>query len=264
VRFTNTIDVERMSRTQRVRALFTTRLGGVSQGEFSSLNLGLHVGDRKEDVLQNRKRVAEQIGVPLEHWVAGEQVHGDHVAVIRESERGRGAFDYEEAIPASDALITREKGIVLSTYAADCVPLLLFDPLMNAIGVVHAGWKGTSSKVAKKAIQMMQQEFGSRPEDIVTAIGPSIGPCCYEVDQRVRQAILSSFIHGDRFFTENERGKWQFSLWDANISALLEAGVKRDNIEHLAMCTSCSVDQFYSYRKESGNTGRHAGLIVLV
>jgi polyphenol oxidase len=118
--------------------------------------------------------------------------------------------------------------------------------------------------VVKKTVEKMQQEWGSRPEDLLVAIGPSIGPCCYEVDERVRQAFVSAFTNGGRFLTENGKGKWQCSLWEANRSALLEAGIRREHIEHLELCTSCCVDRFYSYRREGGKTGRHAGLIALM
>lgn len=256
------LPIKEWNQTAQVVAGFTTRHGGISQGVYASLNLALHVGDEPARVVENRRMIAGQIGYPLENWVAGEQVHGDRVAVIGREERGRGAFRMEDALPACDAMITREKGIVLVTFAADCVPLLFFDPQRKAIGVAHAGWKGTVLKIAQKTVRKMQEAFASRPENIHVVLGPSIGPCCYEVDGKVHETVLAAYADGERFFQESGEGKWRFSLWQANRSALEEAGVRPQNIRLFEVCTSCHADRFYSYRREK-QTGRHAGIIVL-
>jgi YfiH family protein len=256
--------VRTLSTTQIV-ARFTNRHGGFSEAPYSSCNLGLHVGDDPERVIQNREEIARSIGVPLDFWVAGEQVHGSTVTVVTEEMRGRGARKQEDLLPATDALITNVPGVALSTYAADCVPLLFADEENGAIGVAHAGWKGTVAKIAGKTVKAMQETYGSDPAKIVVRIGPSIGPCCYEVDEPVASRVREAFgDKSDALLTPNPNGRWQLNLWQANVEALLEAGVAPEHILREDHCTSCRVDLYFSHRKEKGKTGRHAGIIALL
>lgn len=256
VRFGGYDERVRAVSNKRIVASFTTRQGG---------NLGLHVGDDPLRVIENRAQIAEQIGVPLDDWVAGDQVHGATVTVVRAEHRGRGAREQKDMLPATDALITDVPNLALSTYAADCVPILFADEKRGAVGVAHAGWQGTVAKVAAKTVQAMQAEYGSDPAQIIAKIGPSIGPCCYEVDEPVEQRVRASFGNlADELLTPNENGRWQFDLWKANALALLEAGVQFDHIVREDRCTSCQVDTYFSHRKECGKTGRHAGVIALL
>ncbi|MFC4770198.1 peptidoglycan editing factor PgeF [Effusibacillus consociatus] len=261
---TRFIDAEELNRTGVARAVFTTRIGGVSTGHWRGLNLGLHVGDRKEHVIANRELVSKEVNLSLDLWVCGEQVHGKRVAVIRAENRGRGAYSYDEAIPGTDALVTNQPGIVLSTFAADCVPILLLDPVNEAIAAVHAGWKGTKSQIAKEAILTLQKEFGSDPSQLLAAIGPSIDTCCYEVDQQVYIPFIEEYPQGESFFTAKENQRWQLSLPAANRQILLEAGLLPEHVTRVGGCTACNTDTFFSHRAEKGKTGRHAGLIVLL
>lgn len=252
-----------LTETGLVKHGFTSRLGGVSQPPFHTLNLGFTVQDAPEKVVENRRRAARAVGFPLEDLVALQQVHGDRVAVVAAEHRGRGALTYETALPGTDAVITNVPGVPLSTYHADCVPVIFLDPVTPAVGLAHAGWKGTALKIAAKTLLEMKKYFGTRVEDCLVAIGPSIGPCCYEVDRPVRDAFGQAFAHGEAFFRAAGQGKWHLDLWEANASALEEAGVPRDHIFTSRLCTGCQRDLFYSHRKENGLTGRMAALIML-
>lgn len=245
------------------RGAFTTRLDGVSAEQWTSLNLGLHVGDNDKDVLANREFVSKQLGVSLDDWVCGEQVHGKNVAIVTDAHRGRGARSYADSIPATDALVTNKPGIVLATFAADCVPILLCDPVTKTIAAVHAGWKGTKSRIVEETIRVMREQFGVQPQDLLAAIGPSIDACCYEVDTKVFIPFIEEYPGGETFFTPNENEKWHLSLPQANHQILLESGVLQQNIERVGGCTACQTELYFSHRKENGRTGRHAGLIFL-
>ncbi|MGB8956596.1 MAG: peptidoglycan editing factor PgeF [Tumebacillaceae bacterium] len=245
-------------------ARFTERTGGRSESPYTSLNVGLHVGDVDEHVIQNRERVAEEIGIPLDRWVAGDQVHGSTVTVVTEDMRGRGARTLESLLPATDALITDVPGLALTTYAADCAPLLFADPVRRVVGAAHAGWKGTVAKIAGKTVRALVDTYGCDPADIRVTIGPTIGACCYEVDDRVEREVRAAFAEHEELLESNEKGRWQFDVPLANEKALLEAGVRPEHIERLDRCTSCCVDRQFSHRREQGRTGRHAGVIALL
>ncbi|MEF3305551.1 peptidoglycan editing factor PgeF [Paenibacillus sp. GYB003] len=249
---------------------FTTRLGGVSAGHYDSLNCALHVADSPEHVAENRKRLADALRVPLEAWTCGEQVHGRNVAVVRRSDRGRGLLAREDAIPDTDALITNEPGIWLTSFYADCVPLYVFDPVRGAVGLAHAGWKGTVLEIARHTVEAMSAAFGTKPVDVLAAIGPSIGPCCYEVDGRVIERIEDCLtgIGADaearaRVYTPAEGGKAMLGLQELNRQIMIKAGILPMHIEMCGMCTGCRTDLFYSHRKENGSTGRMASWIGL-
>ena len=248
-------------------ARFTERTGGTSESPYTSLNLGLHVGDADEHVIANRERVAEEIGIPLDSWVAGDQVHGSTVTVVTEEMCGRGARSLASMLPATDALITDVPGLALSTYAADCAPLLFADPVRRVVGAAHAGWKGTVAKIAGKTVSALVEIYGCDPADIRVMIGPTIGSCCYEVDERVEREVRASFADHEDLLQANANGRWQFDVPLANEKAMLEAGVRPEHIEHiehLDRCTSCCVDRQFSHRREQGRTGRHAGVIALL
>ncbi|WP_040948451.1 peptidoglycan editing factor PgeF [Gorillibacterium massiliense] len=244
---------------------FTSRLGGVSQESFASLNCGLHVADDPDSVVANRRRVAEEIGIPLEGWVFGEQVHGKRVAVITAQDAGRGAFNRSSALPEADAFITREPRLVLAALFADCVPLFFADPVTGVIGLAHAGWKGTALAIAAETVAAMVNHFGVQPENLLAAIGPSIGSCCYEVDNRVIDEIdrvldlsASDKDNGERFpyYQKTIAGKYDLDLQQVNRQIMIKAGIMPSSIELSRYCTSCSTDLFYSHRKEKGITGR--------
>lgn len=257
------LTVTAFEETGLVQHGFTSRRGGVSDSPYDSLNLSFTVGDRVEQVLANRRRAAGAIGFPLEDLVALQQVHGDRVAVVTAEHKGRGAFTLDTALPETDAVITRERGVPLSTYHADCVPVFFLDPKTPAVGLAHAGWKGTALQIAAKTLLAMNRHFGTRVEDCLVAIGPSIGPCCYEVDGRVKEAFDEAWAGAGALFVATGKEKWHLNLWEANAGALAEIGVPRQHIFVSGLCTGCRTDWFFSHRKERGLTGRMAAFIML-
>lgn len=247
---------------------FSGRGGGVGTAPYDSLNLALHVGDHPGDVIANRKLTAGTLGFSLEDWTCGEQVHGSEVAVIGSDERGRGSQDRESAIQDTDGLLTNIPGILLTSYYADCVPLYFWDPVQQAVGLAHAGWKGTVAGIASRMIERMSDEFGSNAGDVRTAIGPSIGQCCYEVDDKVMSKVndLGLSAPGNNkdsglMYVDKGNGKYMLNLKEINRHIMIKAGILTDHIECTSWCTSCRNDLFFSYRKDGGMTGRMASWI---
>lgn len=242
---------------------FTGRDGGVSRAPYHSLNMGLHVGDIPEYVVENRSRVADAIGISLASWTYGEQVHDCHIQVVEQEHAGRGTRSRADEFPCKDAFITREPGIVLAALFADCVPLYFVDPEHGAVGLAHGGWKGTVQDIAGQTIQAMGQEFGSRPEAIRSAIGPSIGACCYEVDQGLIAKVLQlTGLSGPPFFLPGAAsGKYMLNLQEINKELMIKAGILPHHIEITKLCTGCNLSQFFSHRMENGLTGRMAAWI---
>lgn len=241
---------------------FSTRKGGVSAMPYATLNLGLHVGDDPEAVIENRRRFADALGADLHRWVVADQVHDKQVALVTEQEMGRGARDINTSLPATDGLITATPGVFLTAYFADCVPVFLVDTEQQAIGLAHAGWKGTVEQTAAETLRKMQQAFSTKPSQTLAVIGPSIGSCCYEVDDRVYIHIktkLGCFL--PEILIPQGGGKWKLNLWQANRLSLLAAGIPPENITVSGLCTSCDTDRFYSHRAEGGRTGRMAAVI---
>jgi YfiH family protein len=258
--------VGRLSDYHKLIHGFSTRLGGVSQPPHTSLNLAYTRPDDPAAVLENRQRFAAALGFSLDDVVIAGQVHGTHVHVAQAADRGRGAYDRDTTLPPADAVVTNVPDLVLWTSFADCVPLLFFDPVRQAVGVAHAGWKGTVDNIAGAVVETMSAAFGSDPADLLAVIGPSIGPCCYEVAEPVISAVSDAF--GAEVASEvllrppgNERP--HFDLWAANVHWLEQAGVHDHNIVRTRICTACNVNRFFSHRRENGQTGRCVGVIGL-
>jgi polyphenol oxidase len=250
------------SKKTGVKHFITNRLGGVSTGPYFSLNLGLNQSDDPSNVVENRKRVSQAAGFELQNFVFAQQTHSRNVYRVNSVDMGRGALTRETAIPNTDGMITNISGICLVTLAADCVPMLFFDPIKKAVGVAHAGWKGTLIKTPEAVVSAMVLEFGSNPSDIIVGIGPSAGPCCYEVGGDVIAEVEKSFGKSSEILIPSEtEGKMKFNMWEANTLALIEAGVNPNNIETLCICTLCQNELFFSARK--GDLGRFAAGIML-
>jgi hypothetical protein len=259
-----------MTRFEGLKTGFSSRHGGVSAGNFESLNCGLHVHDLPERVVENRSRLARASGLPFDAWTFMEQVHDRRVAVVTAKERGSGRDSRESALQATDALITNEPGICLCAQFADCVPLFFLDPRKRAVGLAHAGWKGTVLQIARATVKAMQEEYGSHPEDLLAAIGPSIGLCCYEIDDKVMnpvkelmraEGIRPDACGGQPLYIEHDEGKYRLNLQQLNRQIMIKAGILPTNIELTKWCTGCHTDWFYSHRKEGGRTGRMAAWI---
>ncbi|MFZ5596366.1 MAG: peptidoglycan editing factor PgeF [Bacillota bacterium] len=248
--------------TGMVDHAFTTRAGGVSTGPFGEMNLAAHVEDSPEAVLENRKRACAVLGRGLGDMVCGQQVHGAGVHLVTEEDRGRGAYGADGAVPAADALVTDRPGILLASFYADCVPIMILDPVKKAVGLVHAGWKGTVRRIASIAIEKMSGYFGTFPGHCLVAMAPSIGPCCYEVDRPVIGAFDENGFDTGVLAGPVGKNRWKLDLRRANRDILTGAGVRPENIVVAGLCTSCCRD-FFSYRRQSGRCGRMASLIVL-
>lgn len=240
----------------------STRLGGHSTAPFISLNLGLHTGDDAEVVWHNRQLFCQAVDLVPDKMVTAEQIHGDVVQQVTASDAGRGAKHYHEAIKGTDALITNVPGLPLMLFFADCVPVLIVDPVAKAIGISHAGWKGTVAKIAQKTVLAMQQQFNTTPADCLVGIGPSIGPCCYEVDEVVLSKLRANFPDWEKLVKPKEK-RWQLNLWEANRAQLKEIGIRDNNITVSSICTADNKQIFFSHRAESGHTGRIGAIISL-
>jgi len=233
---------------------FTTRQGGSSTGPFASLNLGRGVDDDPETVATNRRAVLQTLGLRPAQHVEADQVHGSVVAVV-------GAEDAGRSIAGADGLVTADPGLALAIHAADCVPLLLADPKRRVVAALHAGWKGTAAGIAVEGVRILADRFKSNPRDLLAAIGPSIGPCHYEVDEPMQERMRRG-----RWWPEvaaaNGRQRWQLDLRAACRRQLLDAGVSSARIEVLDLCTYDHPDLFYSYRRDKV-TGRMAAVVAV-
>ncbi|MDP4553082.1 peptidoglycan editing factor PgeF [Alkalihalobacillus macyae] len=252
---------DQANRGSNLKAGFTTRRNGVSLAPFSSLNLGFHVPDLAKDVLANRNKLAEDVGIPLDQWAVGEQIHGSALAKVTSNEKGRGTRTHEDAISLVDGLYTDEKDLLLTALYADCVPLYFYAKEAGRVGIAHAGWKGTTKNIAGEMITAWNKD-GIKKEDIQVAIGPSIGKCCYEVDEGVINEVMKVTKNSNGLFEEKANGKYQLDLKEVNKDLLLKSGIKQNHIAVSQYCTSCS-NLFFSHRSENGKTGRMMGYIGL-
>jgi YfiH family protein len=228
-----------------VDALVTTRHGGVSAGAYATLNLSFGVGDRPQDVLENRRRAAAALGAGLGDFAFGTQVHGAVARVVTRADRGRGAAVADGGVGEADALVTSDPGTALGALVADCVPIVLYDPAAHVLACVHAGWRGTVARVTGAALAAMAA-LGTRPGDVVAGIGPAIGPDRYQVGEDVAAAARECFgEHAPLVIRPDGTGRWLFDLWSANRLLLREAGVADRNIHVAAVPTGAD---FYSNR----------------
>lgn len=241
---------------------FTTRLGGVSQGIFSSLNLSFTRGDEREAVLENYRRLAKALSVREDSFCFSNQTHTTNVRRVGRADAGTGMG--EKAFTDIDGLITDEEGVVLTTFYADCVPLFFVDKKHHAIGLSHSGWRGTVNRMGGVTIEVMRREFGSKPEDLVCAIGPSICRDCYEVSEDVAEEFIKQFKGQEKeILMDKGRGKYQLDLWRANEIVLREAGVPKEQIAVTNICTCCNPGLLFSHRASKGKRGNLAAVLAL-
>lgn len=241
---------------------FSTRLGGVSEGIFASLNLGTARGDDPGRVRENYRRFCSAVGTDVNRLVTTSQVHGDVIRTATAADIKSDLFvpnGYE-----CDGLITDQPGLALTIYSADCISVLLYDPIKRVIAAVHAGWRGTAQDIAGKAVRKMQQEYGCRPEDILTAIGPGISRCCFETHADVPDAMTEAL--GDLVkphILRLKNGKFSVDLKGINSALLMRAGVTADHIEVSTDCTACLHETYWSHRVTQGQRGSQAAMIQL-
>jgi len=253
-----------LSETGLVTHGFSTRLGGVSEGVFSSMNLSFTRGDQEAHVRENYRRLGQAMGFSCENLVCSDQTHTTNVRVVTGEDRGKGFTrpkDYKDV----DGLITNVPGLVLATFYADCVPLFLVDPVHGAIGLSHSGWKGTVGKIGKCTVERMGEAYGTKPEDLLAAIGPSICQPCYEVSEDVIfqfQKVFEKQFWPELFY-EKSSGKYQLNLWRANELIFQEAGLKKEQIVTTDICTCCNPKTLFSHRASRGKRGNLGAFLML-
>ena len=235
---------------------FTTRLGGVSKDHLASLNLGANRGDDRENVEQNYGILASGLGFDLDKLVLAHQIHSDIVRVVTASD-SKG-IDHR-AYPECDALVTNDPGVTLGVFTADCTPVLYYDPVTGAVGAAHAGWRGTAAGIAGKTVQKMVEAFGCNPSDIRCAIGPNIGPCCFETDREVPEAMIAALGDSALPYITAKGNKFHLDLKQINALFLRQAGVERITVS--TDCTMCQWERFWSHRKTGGLRGSQGAFI---
>lgn len=244
---------------------FSTRLGGVSKGIYSSMNLSFTRGDDENSVMENYRRLAEAVGFSVENIVTSDQTHTANVRVITEADRGNG-ITKPRPYTDVDGMITNVPGLVLATFYADCVPLYFIDPVRKAIGLSHSGWRGTAAHIGAVTVRRMQEEYGSLPEDIYGAIGPSICQECYEVSEDVILEFQKTFPEQSwrDLFYRKENGKYQLNLWEANRQIMLEAGLIEEHISLPGLCTCCNPEFLFSHRASRGKRGNLGAFLGII
>lgn len=237
---------------------FSTRLGGVSKGYWASMNVSTTRGDDPADVEENLRRIAKAIGVRRDSLTFTNQTHTTNVAVVKEEDKGRR---FQE----TDGMITNVPGICLVTFYADCVPLYFVDPVKKVIGLSHSGWRGTVGKMGKVTVELMQKTYGSDPEDILAAVGPSICQDCYEVSEDVILEFQKSFEEQDwqQIYYKKENGKYQLNLWKANELIFREAGILPEHTAVTNVCTHCNPEILFSHRTTGDKRGNLGAFLAL-
>lgn len=252
-----------LSEIKFINHAFATRLGGVSTGEFASMNMAFNRGDNPENVTQNYKRFCKSAGFDYDSLVASAQDHNTFVRYVTSADKGIGIYKPRD-MQSVDALITNEKGVTLVTYYADCTPLFFVDTKQRAIGLAHAGWRGTVGRIGEKVIQKMTELFGTDPSDVVCAIGPAISKCCYEVDLPCAENFLNlSGVDPNKFVFSKHNGKYMIDLLEANRQILCVAGVNPNNITLSDVCTNCNSDLLWSHRATKGHRGTMSAFMCL-
>ncbi len=256
-----------LAQTGIVRHLFTTRVGGVSEGIYSTMNLSYTRGDRKEAVDENFRRIAGVLGCGLQDIVCADQTHTVNLRVVSGRDGGKGILrprDYADV----DGLLTDEPGVVLATFYADCVPLYFVDTRRRTVALAHSGWRGTAARMGRCVVQRMREEYGTDPADIVAAIGPSICRDCYEVSGDVADVFAEEFCgrgQADEILSARGGGKYQLDLWRANEIVLTEAGIPEGQIQTTDLCTCHNSGYLFSHRASHGrrgNLGAFLGLLI--
>lgn len=247
-----------------VRHAFSTRIGGVSKGQYAKMNLSFGNGDDKAAVYENFRRIFSAIGADQDRLVMSRQEHTDHIRIISEADIGKGILK-ERDYTGVDGMITNIRNIPLVTLYADCVPLVFLDPVQKVIASSHSGWRGTVRQIGRKTVERMQEVYGCRPENILAAILPCIGPCCYEVDEPLYRAFseVDCLPMNEIFHKTETPGKYMLDLPMANKLILLAAGIREENLTVTDVCTNCNADTLHSHRATGGHRGNLAAIIEL-
>lgn len=240
---------------------FSTRIGGISESYYASMNLSFNVGDNPDTVRENYRILCDAVDINPENIVISHQTHKTNILSVTKSDCGKNIWrsrDYSDI----DALITNEKGVALVTHSADCCLLGFFDPKQNVVAAAHAGWRGTVGEIGKKTVQKMVVDYGCNPKHILVIIAPSISKCCYEVDDPVLNEFKKlDYLDLSKIFFPKGNGKYMLDLWEANLQILVNAGVNPENVEITDICTNCQSKFFHSHRATGGKRGVN-GLIM--
>ena len=240
---------------------FSTRQGGVSPPPWDSLNLGIGRGDAEANLQENYRRFCTAIGTTMEHTILSKQVHETTVRICTREDAGKGLFSPRDY--TADALVTQEADLPLVVFSADCGIILLHDPVQQAIGAIHAGWRGCAGGIVEKTVQSMTSVFQSNPADIRAAIGPCIGSCCFETDSDVPDAMRTALGHDAEPYLHSTGNKWHVDLAGLNRQWLLRAGIAATHIDVCGLCTMCRTDLFWSHRKTGDARGAQIAMISL-
>lgn len=273
------VQIPKWIRFSWLRHGFSTRAGGVSQvyGD-KSLNLGWTAEDNPDAVRENRRILVETVAGEgsvtggMVKLVTVRQVHSSRIHTIQAEDAFAGLLETTEgkAVLEGDGIITNEPDVLLAAGTADCVPVLLVDLRLRAVGALHAGWRGTAARIVEQGVERMHKEYGSRPSDLVAAIGPSIGACCYSVGEDVREIFDAEFAYSEEMFRRSpdpaEAAKFRIDLWKANRKQLLDAGLEQEQITVVGECTACTLEasgrpRYFSHRAQAGRTGRMLNVI---
>lgn len=246
-----------------VRHIFSTRLGGVSEGQYASMNTSFSGGDDFANVQENYRRLCSAVGIDISHLVLSRQTHTNNVRIVTKQDCGTGYT--KPSFCDVDGLITAERGVALVTQYADCTPLLFCDPIKHICATSHAGWRGTVSGIGAVTVQKMISEFGCEPKNIIVAIGPCICEKCYEVDTPVFEAFKKSGIDITGVFSAGrDENHFMLNLVAANKNILTSAGIREENIDISDVCTCCNCGELHSHRATGGKRGNLAAIIELV
>ncbi len=242
---------------------FSTRLGGVSSGIYASLNLGPTRGDEPDCVRENYRRFCAAIGADAARLVMTNQVHGTVIRTVSASDGKADPYDREEY--ACDGLITNVPGLALTIFSADCISVLLYDPVRRVIAAVHAGWRGTAGDIVGKAARQMRADYGCRPEEILAAVGPGISQCCFETHADVPEAMTAALGGlAEPHMISLGNGKFKVGLKEINAALLARAGLRPDHIEVSGDCTACLPEKYWSHRVTQGQRGSQAAILQLL
>ncbi len=246
-----------------VNHCFTTKKGGVSKGIFESMNLSFTRGDEEASVTENFRRIALTFDSVPENIVSSNQTHTTNVIEVKKEHAGNGIVRANEFVDV-DGMVTNEPGLILATFYADCVPLYFIDKENKAIGLSHSGWRGTVGRIGRETVKLMTEKYGTKPENLICAIGPSICMDCYEISREVADEFANEFPeHIDEILKDKGNDKFLLDLWKVNEIVLLEAGVKKENIAVTNVCTCCNDKLLFSHRATNGKRGNLGAFLML-
>lgn len=255
---------ENMEKAGFINHCFSTKIGGISKGDFASLNLGFARGDKKENVEENFRRISCACGFDYKNMVFGTQTHDNKVLYVDE-----GIVEsmdvFKSNINGFDGFITDKEEVTLVTFHADCVPLFFADRKNKVIALSHAGWRGTVKNIAGETIKKMQKKFKTEPKDVIAGIAPSIGGCCFQVGEEVVLEFTKEFDFAHKYIEndKNTEAKFKIDLWGINKELIIKSGVLEENIEAANMCTMCNEELFYSHRRQGEKRGSLAAFMCI-